>query len=493
MNSSTSTPASYSLSLSTYALTIIAAIGVVLVVWMFVSPELSLFVFPVIIFTSVAGFIVLIRTLALGRDIAITMLFSLLVVAIDFTLQETFTTGASKINTEIAVKAFLYGTVFLLGLIHGVKRGLTLPVFPVLLVYSIIALASVSYTPLVHLAISSGLALLGIFLSAAVLSDWTPDRIHRLWTWLFVALFILALGSIIEFAIWRESAIAHGIAGTGRLRGLTGHPNSLGPLMGIGIIVGIFLWRTGLTRSWKWTLVIGMAIMCIDLVLTDSRTAQLSLISGLILLAVVHRPFWTWFFLVMLTILAWVLLSGIIDTLLAWTAVGYARSGGAHEVYTFTGRTDIWAFCWEKWQEAPWFGFGIGSPRVVIPAGWANFWGQSVGTAHNLLLESLLSLGLIGTGLLLIAAGWLAIGLGKLIVERRYLDHPDRLLVQFASVMLLFIFMDGLMEKSFSGTVHPNVLMLAIVMGIYASVNKRYLQAVVAKKNTDVDRGRIAS
>ena len=54
-------------------------------------------------------------------------------------------------------------------------------------------------------------------------------------------------------------------------------------------------------------------------------------------------------------------------------AVGpLARSGNVKEIFTFTGRTDIWKFVIGKIAESPWLGYGYGASRIIISGGYAS-------------------------------------------------------------------------------------------------------------------------
>lgn len=103
---------------------------------------------------------------------------------------------------------------------------------------------------------------------------------------------------------------------------------------------------------------------------------------------------------------------GINEAILELLASLFARTGQVNELTTLTGRGVIWEACWKLIVERPWVGYGLGSVRVVLPLSYADEWGNTYGSAHNFLLESLISVGWIGS-LPLIAV--LLMGLGFLI------------------------------------------------------------------------------
>ncbi|HSJ28845.1 MAG TPA: O-antigen ligase family protein [Acidimicrobiia bacterium] len=78
------------------------------------------------------------------------------------------------------------------------------------------------------------------------------------------------------------------------------------------------------------------------------------------------------------------------------------RGQTVDQFYTFTGRTDLWAFALEQLNEAALLGFGYGSARVILIDEF--FW---AGTGHNLWIEAALSVGIIGAVLLTVVLAWM--------------------------------------------------------------------------------------
>jgi O-antigen ligase len=112
-----------------------------------------------------------------------------------------------------------------------------------------------------------------------------------------------------------------------------------------------------------------------------------------------------------------------------------------------------------------------GSPRVVIRSEWGNLWGWTTGTAHNFLLESLLSVGLLGTLPLLITA------VGALVMTAaRYGQQSGNRRAPFSWAFLtltVFIIVDGMVEKSFAGMVAPATVILALVLGSHIALRSK--------------------
>jgi O-antigen ligase len=73
-----------------------------------------------------------------------------------------------------------------------------------------------------------------------------------------------------------------------------------------------------------------------------------------------------------------------------------SRSGDPTELLTFTGRTEIWSFAWDKILDNPWVGYGYNSSKFILPQ-FAGLPGLVIDEAHNMLLQNLLGVGVIGT------------------------------------------------------------------------------------------------
>jgi O-antigen ligase len=79
-----------------------------------------------------------------------------------------------------------------------------------------------------------------------------------------------------------------------------------------------------------------------------------------------------------------------------------SRSGDASEILTLTGRTELWAFVWNKFTDRPLFGYGFNSAEAVLSRDW--YGNADAGyNAHNVILQALLTTGIAGTIPLLVA------------------------------------------------------------------------------------------
>jgi O-antigen ligase len=127
-----------------------------------------------------------------------------------------------------------------------------------------------------------------------------------------------------------------------------------------------------------------------------------------------------------------------------------SRSGDAAEIYTGNGRLEIWNFVWTKIMEAPVLGWGYNSSKVILAQYYGFENGLMVDSAHNMFLQSLLSVGFLGTLPLLLLLGWLA---------AKCLARPSPILAYF----FIFVVIASLSDTSALGTT-PTVLTLLFML-----------------------------
>ena len=213
-----------------------------------------------------------------------------------------------------------------------------------------------------------------------------------------------------------------------------------------------------------------LIVLAIALFLTNSRAAELAMVAAIIFVFVARSAFLATVSAALMGLFAFVVASTDIASGLGKAVTHLlSRSGGTYELTSFTGRTDIWAFVAHKWLESPWVGFGLGSPREVIATGFATRWGQTFGSAHNFMLESLLSFGVIGTILLVIPIVGVSAGLlrGMSFVDQ---SGHDRVLRSMLLALIVFVVINGAFEKSFAGLASPSTVLLGLVLSSYYSL-----------------------
>jgi exopolysaccharide production protein ExoQ len=179
-----------------------------------------------------------------------------------------------------------------------------------------------------------------------------------------------------------------------------------------------------------WTLWLPLALCVVTLPLTQSRTAMLTAaaIVGWVCwrhASALQRWFAALFLLMVAAVGAFCISAGLLafdgDELLSHIA----RSGEADEIYSVTGRTEIWEFAQEKVLESPLLGYGYGSSRFALSGHRdPNF---SPDHAHNLLLNVALGSGIPAAALLVI----------MLAAQIRGLARQESVVPQIATVIVL--------------------------------------------------------
>lgn len=429
--------------------------------WLMVQPAMFLAAGPLFLACLGATSIAMIGYMRRLSEREAAVLLALTFFLIDFSLAPFGVGGGldPQTLTKLAVyMALLVYSVFTAG--RGVGFSVGTLAFTG---YALFAFSTVVYAPSPFLAAGGGLALLAVCLVPAAMVRWTEEHVARVWRAVFFAGVILAVGSILLYVVMPVWAVSRTVSGVGRVQGLTGAPNSLGNVLAATTLVGIFVVQTFGRGRRKLIYLAGIGVTVAGLLLTGSRTALLALLIGAfapVLLRGVRA---------ILTISVAVFCGATLAAypklpfaVLDWAGRMFSRSGTTTELTTFTGRIDIWVASAKLWLDAPWIGYGLGSPRFVIPEGWSNRWGWTTGTAHNFLLESLLSFGVLGTFLLLVGLSAAVFTAWKVWSQ----SESQRISLSWLCIAsTVFVVVSGLMEKSFAGTLSPNTLILTLAYG----------------------------
>lgn len=350
--------------------------------------------------------------------------------------------------------------------------------------YSVWALATASYSPTMILGIASGIALLGVTLVSSRIGMGDAEDVSDFWTALYWGAALICILSFLTLAAVPTQARDMTDVSVFRFRGVTGAANTLGPIMGLGAIMAMMQYRLASKRSMRWFHAVMMVSMVVALFLTNSRSSIIGFVVAMFSAAVVMGSVGLMgvLLITLLTALLGTALfyPGLTDAIMSNMASLFSRSGQVSELTTLTGRHVIWEACWKLFMDQPIFGYGLGSIRVVLPLAYSDVWGNTVGTAHNLLLESLVSVGLAGTLPLLILVGICVYTLTTYFSKRRRLVKanmpvdPDlnRLLSMCALRCLLMLLVQGISEKSFAGQPGSSTLALGAIVCTTAFISR---------------------
>ena len=384
-------------------------------------------------------------------------------------------TGNGKL---IIIKGGLSVIFIFFALFTSSRYVLKAPLTALFALYAAGAALSATYSPVPIFGVVSGLSLLGLSMVTARISQGRTDDVILMWSTIFWASCLTCFMSLALFAISRQAAgditeVSY------RLKGVTGSANALGPMMGLAVITSVFVHQispAGIKRNLAKVMVV---MFTGTLLLTNSRSSIVGMVAGFIGTGLISGGIGIMSLLmVMLGLAAMgsVLINpDLIQGILHFLAANISRTGEVSELTSLTGRSVIWAACVQLIEDRPWLGYGMGSVRIVLPLAYADEWGNTYNSAHNFVLESLISVGWLGTIPLLICMAW-ALWLlvawfqkwpkaGKMKHAIQTRDDQVRFwLAQCALRGLLLLLLQGMSEKSFAGQPGSTTLFLCATL-----------------------------
>lgn len=213
------------------------------------------------------------------------------------------------------------------------------------------------------------------------------------------------IGSVLLYFVQRDLTIMIEVMSltnkVERFGGL-GHPNTLGRITATTALLLIGLVRMK-KIPWPWL----MAALPCMLAISIASKSRSPVLAGILALAPLSFPYLQRPSIRLAAIMAGIPTLAMIVLLFlsvdpdAWMGkilAKFTKTGDMKEITTVTGRTEIWAFAWEKACESPLFGKGAGSTPVLME--------KHSGYAHNILLQPAVSLGFPAALFLLILLCW---------------------------------------------------------------------------------------
>lgn len=312
------------------------------------------------------------------------------------------------------------------------------------LLFALWCLISTAYSPTPFYTFAASVSLIGLWLIGALLVKTVPRG-----KLVVVIAAALTLGMILTLALYlgvRERSMALTEGGTIlRLAGIFSAPNTLGRAAALLLLLVVLAIYYARRVVWLPLAIIGGSTALVCLYMSNSRASMLALVCAVVVVVLRRRP-------VLLTAAVAVFLS-VSAVILAFPSylqevkLLVSRTGHISEVSTFTGRTFIWEWVLATAAERPLQGFGFASTRVVMVEGYRGPWGFTTASAHNAWLQSLITVGLVGTVLLLVNNAMLIL---------KFFRRPDRL----RDGLFVFVVMLGLFEAAFTG---PSVNLITFV------------------------------
>lgn len=305
--------------------------------------------------------------------------------------------------------------------------------------YAGIALVSAAWSPVPSYTAACAIGLIAYLLLASVAAiDLGMHASVRLITYTLLAYVVLGLagGLLLPGMTWLEPM---GEEVFYRLQGFSSHPNVFGQEAGLLLTFAVIAHRLKLIRRPMFWFV--LLVGTIVIVLTNSKTTLVAVMLAWGLVAARNSPH------AGVMLMGVLLATALVLFVMAIGAVpdvsdllgGLSRSGDINEIRTLTGRTELWSVAWEKIAEKPLLGWGYNGTEELLSSSMdRTFYGEAV-NAHNVVMQTLVSLGFLGS-LPLFAL------MGRLIVD--FIRRPDRSRDQLVALAIL----GGISEVSIAGT-----------------------------------------
>lgn len=390
-----------------------------------------------------------------GKDWATTIVLFIICLIMEGIIRRRELSSAG-LDGQTIVKLMVWGGGLLIGITHrkylisALKRSTGLLLIALFAIWALIT-CTYSLSPAYSFGGGFAFIALVVFIGAII----EERGIDYVILPMVYACGILVVSALILYAAAPSLVIAQTEGGKiPRLAGLTGSPNNLGRVASLGILFIFFAAERKIIRYIRIDTII-IATACIGcLALSWSRTSIIGTAIAIAIVKLRKRPFLA---LLLTSTLLFIFLSLLISDF-NWNKLVrlLSRRGSIEELLTFTGRTSIWEFNWDKFLQSPLLGYGYGATRILIPDGFHTYLGWTTTSAHNLFLQTLVTTGLIGGVLILSTHIWQA---------SMFFKAPNDL----ADSLFIYIFISGLFE---AGAIGPTPNMLTLVWIIALAVTR---------------------
>ncbi|MGO4705705.1 O-antigen ligase family protein [Microvirga sp. 2MCAF38] len=331
------------------------------------------------------------------------------------------------------------------------------PVISLALAYACMAFVSAMWSEVPAYSAASAFGLLAyIALACMLVVDLGEDVTLRVMMWSLLAYIVCSIAAmfVVPDIAWLPPSVEET---TWRFRGLSGHPNVLGQQVGIFIVLAVINYHRRLISLPLFSTLVLVGVLV--LFAAQSRTALLAIgaAGGLIFLR--QSRFGPAVAFLTVGALAVLVLAialggpGFIKSFLG----SFSRTGISDEIFTLTGRTEIWNVALQRWAEKPLLGWGFNGTEDLIARSIRPAFNGNAVNAHNMFLQSLLSLGFLGSipGFALLA-----------ILFARFFVRPDLT----RDLIVVYLVLNGLGEVELFAT--PVLLTLVFFWAIVREGDK---------------------
>jgi O-antigen ligase len=328
-----------------------------------------------------------------------------------------------------------------------------------------------AWSPMKGFSLSQASSLLAlVLLSTAIGCSWRRSRDTS--QYLFHISVAMLLYSTVVVAIAWVDFDTSGLNHRAGVRGLV-HPTAAGATPSLGLLI---IFASALLWDWRWPRALIAPALIVHgtlLLLSSSRAAILLAVSlGLV----------AWLAFSSRRVLGMALLSGsvvgtlylLLDPGIEWVeqasgvSLNYLQRGqSAEDLAAVSGRAEIWGLVWNSFLESPFFGHGY---FMCSSTGLLEVWGDTTReTAHNVVLQVLVSTGLIGATLL----AWAMCRIGASVCGKLHGAATRRRTASLACLLACWFFGWGMGCETFLGPVQPESAVFFIMVGLIVATTDR--------------------
>jgi O-antigen ligase len=260
-------------------------------------------------------------------------------------------------------------------------------------------------------------------------------------------IFYIFIPTVGRISYWEFDVYVEG----GRMSGIAGSANNLGRISCLGIMLSTYLLMKSPSKLYKALFFLSV----ISLLLSMNRSSMLMAMIGVCIITYSRRYEQIYALLISLGVIGLCLLLVFLDDFLFLIS----RSGNIEEILTFTGRTHIWSVVVDLFYNNPILGYGYGSSMFILPK-FESVIGFTASHAHNMVLQILLYMGVVGFGLLLIS----------FLVF--FVSKPRK--TKFQISLIVYVLYNGLLESgAFNGLV--NITTITLFVAYNARSEREYV------------------
>jgi O-antigen ligase len=243
------------------------------------------------------------------------------------------------------------------------------------------------------------------------------------------------------------------------------HPTTAGSAASLGIVV---LVASRLVWGWKWTRMLlapGLVVHLLLLLIAANRVSLfLTALIGCVLFCVFASRLLVSLFVVAVSIAGAAYITCDPGWTLAGSALGntttYVKRGQDADFSDFSGRREMWAAIWDSYCQSPLVGHGYfvssATGEIYVWYQWTNW------TAHNVVLQALVTTGLVGAVLLAFGIGYPVFRLSRSRSGDRHASNVFCLVLVVGGWFGVW----GLFNASLIGPIDPESVVFFTILGI---------------------------